>query len=92
MREFKDHAQRWLCNWLAAHPDSGARLSDMLDTLVIVYDEMSADLVANAWWCGTGDIGLRSTEFSGGKPMEVFALHALSSRGTPDSARQLLRL
>jgi len=67
-----DHAQRWLCNWLAAHPDSGVRLSDVLDTLVIVYDEMSADLVANAWWCGTGDIGLRSTEFSGGKPLEVF--------------------
>jgi hypothetical protein len=67
-----DHAQRWLCNWLAAHPDSGVRLSDVLDTLVIVYDEMSADLLANAWWCGTGDIGLRSTEFAGGKPLEVF--------------------
>lgn len=73
-----DHAQRWLCNWLATRPDSGVSLPDALESLVIVYDEMSPDLVANAWWCGTGDIGLRSTEFDGGDPLEVF--HEINQR------------
>ena len=68
----QDHAERWLCSWLTLQPGLDFKLADVIDTLVIVHDEMSPDRVANAWWCGTGDLELRSADFKGSKPLEVF--------------------
>lgn len=67
-----DNAERWLCNWLKTRADLPFKLEDVLESLVIVHGEMSPDRVANAWWCGTGDFGLRSGEFEGPRPLEVF--------------------
>lgn len=68
----QDHAERWLCSWLTLQPRLEFKLTNVIDSLVIVHDEMTPDLVANAWWCGTGDLELRSTEFKGTEPLEVF--------------------
>lgn len=69
----RDEADKSLCNWLRLQPSLPFNVNEVLDSLVIVHDELSPSDLAAAWWCGTNDVKVREAEFSGEQPRRVFA-------------------
>ncbi len=69
----RDEADKSLCNWLRLQPSLSFNVNDVLDSIVIVHDDLSQSSLAAAWWCGTNDVKVREAEFSGVSPREVFA-------------------
>lgn len=62
-----------LCKWLRLQPGLPFDVEAVLDSLVIMHDELSSDMLAACWWCATEDVGVRDREFQGGSPRRVFA-------------------
>ena len=75
-----DEVERSLCNWWRLQPDAPSPLEEVLDSLVIIHDEMSPDLLINAYWCGTDDFKAKDDDFATGRPREAFA-RVVSTRG-----------
>jgi hypothetical protein len=75
-----DEAERALCNWWRLQSDPPVPLEQVLESLVIVHDEMIPDLLINAYWCATDDFKAKDADFAAGRPREAFA-RVVSSRG-----------
>ncbi len=75
-----DEVERSLCNWWRLRPDTSSELEQVLESLIIVHDEMTPDLLINAYWCGTDDFEAKDADFVAGTPREAFA-RVVSSRG-----------
>jgi hypothetical protein len=75
-----DEVERALCNWWRLQPDVPFPLEQVLESLIIIHDEMSPDLVSNAYWCATDDFKAKDTDFAAGMPREAFS-RVISSRG-----------
>lgn len=76
-----DEVERSLCNWWRLQKDAPSPLEAVLESLIIIHDEMSRDVVVNAYWCATYDFGVKEADFAEGSPREAFA-RVLSSRGS----------
>ncbi len=81
-----------LCNWWRLQPDAPCALDEVLESLIVIHDEMSPDLLINAYWCATDDIKAKETEFGSSEPREAFAqvvtrrgaqLHRVFQKRTP---------
>ncbi|HAB16081.1 MAG TPA: hypothetical protein DCE44_06495, partial [Verrucomicrobiales bacterium] len=67
-----ENAERWLTNWLRLQTDLPFVVDDLIESLVIVHDDLPPDILGNVWWCGTGDFDVRSDDFEEGAPRDVF--------------------
>jgi len=67
-----DAAEKALCNWWRLQADAPFPLEKVVDSLVIIYDDLTPDQVANAYWCATDDY-LKQADFPRGGAREVFA-------------------
>ncbi len=75
-----DEVERSLCNWWRMQANTPSPLEAVLESLIIVHDEMSPDLLINTYWCATDDFKAKDADFAAGRPREAFA-RAVSSRG-----------
>lgn len=75
-----DEIESSLCNWWRLQKETPAPLEAVLDSLIIIHDELSPDLLINAYWCGTNDFRVKETEIAKGRPREAFA-RVVSERG-----------
>lgn len=75
-----DEVDRSLCNWWRLQSDAPFPLEQVLESLIIIHDEMSPDLLINAYWCATDDFKAKDTDFAAGGPREAFG-RVVSSRG-----------
>lgn len=75
-----DEVERSLCNWWRLQADAPSPLEAVLESLIIVHDEMSPDLLTNAYWCATDDFKAKDADFAADTPREAFA-RVVSSRG-----------
>lgn len=75
-----DEAERSLCNWWRLQTDAPYPLEAVLESLIIIHDEMSPDLLINAYWCATDDFKAKDADFAAGTPREAFA-RVVSTRG-----------
>lgn len=75
-----DEVERALCNWWRLQSDAPLPWERVMDSLVIVHDEMSPDLLMNAYWCATDDFRVKDADLAAGRPREAFA-RVISSRG-----------
>ena len=66
-----DEVERSLCNWWRLQSDAPSSLESVVESLIIIHDEMSPDSLINAYWCGTDDF--MAKDFAGGAPREAFA-------------------
>jgi len=67
-----DAAEKALCNWWRLQADAPFALEKVVDSLVIIHDDLTPDQVANAYWCATDDY-LKPEDFPKGGAREVFA-------------------
>ena len=44
-----------------------------MESLIIIHDELTPDLLAVPYWCGTGDYKARESDFADGTAREAFA-------------------
>lgn len=75
-----DEIERSLCDWWSLQADAPLPLDEVLESLIIVHDELPPELVANAYWCGTNDFKVRNPDFADGTPREAFA-RVVDTRG-----------
>jgi hypothetical protein len=75
-----DEVERSLCNWWRLQKETPAPLDAVLDSLIIIHDELSPDLLINAYWCGSNDFKVKETDLAQGRPREAFA-RVVSERG-----------
>ena len=74
-----DEVERSLCNWWRLQPDAPLPLERVLESLIIIHDEMPRDFLINAYWCATNDFKVTDGEFATGMAREAFA-RVVSSR------------
>jgi hypothetical protein len=67
-----DAAEKALCNWWRLQADPPFPLEKVIDSLVIIHDDLTPDQVASAYWCATDDY-LKLEDFPKGGAREVFA-------------------
>jgi hypothetical protein len=71
--ERHDSAELWLFNWLRLQPGLPFAPEEVLERLVIVHDDLTPDLLVNAWWVATMDFKAKERLFAEGPPREAFA-------------------
>ena len=76
-----DAAEKALCNWWRLQADAPLPLEKVLDSLVIIHDDLTPEQVANAYWCATDDY-LDLNKFPKGGAREVFA-QVMKQRNAP---------
>ena len=76
-----DEAERALCNWWRLQADAPYPLDQIIDTLIIIHDDLPSDLLINAYWYGSNDFKVKDADFSGGSPRDTFARVA-ANRGS----------
>ena len=62
-----------MCNWWSMQQEAPYPLSRVIDSLVIIHDELSPQHLATAYWCSTGDYKVREEDFLKGRPRDSFA-------------------
>jgi hypothetical protein len=77
-----DEADRALCNWWRLQSDAPCPLEQVMDSLIIIHDDLPSNLLINAYWCGTNDFKAKDTDFAGAPPRDAFA-RLVASRGSP---------
>jgi hypothetical protein len=65
--------EKALFRWLLSQPNLEFQPKEVMDSLVIVHDELSRDLLLTAYWSGSGDFKAREKELAEGAPREAFA-------------------
>jgi len=68
-----DEIERSMCNWWRLQSEAPYPLEQVMESLIIVHDELSPDLLINAYWCGTNDFKAKDQDFASGSPREAFA-------------------
>lgn len=76
-----DTVEKALCNWWRLQPSAPFPLEKVIDSLVIVHDDMTPDQLANAYWCATDDY-LKLEDFPKGGAREAFA-QVVKQRNAP---------
>ncbi len=72
--------ERWLCNWWRLQGGVPPLKDELLETVVIIHDEMPLELLANRYWCATNDYSVKERDFAGRSGREAFA-KIVSSHG-----------
>ncbi|MEI7729838.1 MAG: hypothetical protein WCO56_09715 [Verrucomicrobiota bacterium] len=72
--------ERAMCNWWRLQSEAPYPLEQVMDSLIIVHNELSPDLLVNAYWCGANDFKAKVPDFAGESPREAFA-RVVASRG-----------
>jgi hypothetical protein len=62
-----------MCNWWRLQSEAPYPLEQVLESLVIVHDELPPDLLLNAYLCWTNDFKVQEADFVGRSPREAFA-------------------
>jgi hypothetical protein len=75
-----DEVERSLCNWWRLQLDTPFPLEQVLESLIIIHDELSPELLINAYWCATDDFKAKDADFAAAGPREAFG-RVVSSRG-----------
>jgi hypothetical protein len=68
-----NEANRALCNWWRLQPTAPMPLEQVMESLCIIHEGMTPDLLVNAYWCITHDFKPKATDFINGTPREAFA-------------------
>lgn len=68
-----DQAEQALFNWLRMQKDLPFDPEEVMSDLVIVHDDLDADLLVNAWWCATGEFDVKAADFEEGTARDAFA-------------------
>ncbi len=77
-----DEIERALCNWWRMQADAPIPIENILDSLLIIHDELPRELLINAYWCGTNDFYSKECQLAGTLPREAFA-ELNRQRGSP---------
>jgi len=67
-----ESADKALFSWLCLQGNLPFRPENAMDSLIIIHDELTPSLLANAFWCGTNDFKVREEAFWTGTPREAF--------------------
>ncbi len=90
-----DEVDRSLCNWWRLQSDAPHPLKQVIESLIIVHDDLSPYWLINAYWCGTDDFKVEDSDFARGSAREAFArvvadrgglLHKIFEKRTPLAA------
>jgi hypothetical protein len=68
-----DEIERAMCSWWRLQSDAPCPLEQVMESLIVVHDELSPDLLINAYWCGTNDFKAKDQDFTTRSPREAFA-------------------
>jgi hypothetical protein len=66
-------SDRALYNWLRVQPGLAFHPETVMNSLSIVHDELTSDLLVFVYWCATGDYKARESDFAPGGSREAFA-------------------
>jgi hypothetical protein len=75
-----DTIDRALFNWLRIQDNLGFDPNGVMDNLIIVHEELAPELLATAYWAGTGDFKAKAADFSEGGRREAFG-RVVAERG-----------
>ena len=83
-----NEVEQALCNWWRLQADAPCPLEQVLDSLVIIHDELSPSQLVNAYWCSTNDYKAAEAVFDDGRARDAFA-RVVAARGA--RLRQVLQ-
>lgn len=66
-------ADMWLFNWLRAQRNLPFRPEEEIENLVIIHDDLTPDLLINAWWIVSHDFKAKEDLFVDGPARDAFS-------------------